>query len=235
MTNRNILECRSLSKRYSGGRTALENVSFNVPAGHIVGLLGPNGSGKTTFMKIANGLLVPSGGEVLIDGFRPGIETKRMVSYLPDANYLPEHMKVRELVSMFEDFYEDFDKERADEMIANLEIDPEQRLKTLSKGTREKVQLILAMSRQASVYMLDEPIGGIDPAARDYVLNTIIGNYNEDGAVLISTHLISDIEQILDDVIFINNGQVVLQKSVDEIREQEGKSVDEYFREVFRC
>lgn len=235
MRDRNILECRSLSKRYGGGRIALEDVSFSVPAGHIVGLLGPNGSGKTTFMKIANGLLVPSGGEVLIDGNRPGPETKEIVSYLPDAHYLPDWMKVRELVRMFEDFYQDFDREKAEDMIANLNIDPEQNLKTLSKGTREKVQLILAMSRRAAVYMLDEPIGGIDPAAREYVLNTIIGNYNEEGAVLISTHLISDIEQILDDVIFIRDGHMIMQKSVDEIREQEGKSVDEYFREVFRC
>jgi len=229
-----VLECKDLSKRY-GARTALEGVNISIPKGRIVGLLGPNGSGKTTFMKIANGLLVPSAGSISICGNAPGVETKKAISYLPDANYLPEWMTVSRLLKMYSEFFEDFDPAKAGDMIKRLGIDEKQHLKALSKGTREKVQLILAMSRAASLYMLDEPIGGIDPAARDYVLNTIIGNYNEEGSVLISTHLIRDIEQILDDVIFINNGHVVLCKSVDEIREENGMSVDEYFREVFRC
>lgn len=229
-----VLECRDLGKRY-GSKMALQGVNISIPKGRIVGLLGPNGSGKSTFMKIANGLLVPSSGSISICGNPPGVETKKVVSYLPDAAYLPEWMTVSRLLKMYTDFFEDFDHEKAAEMIKRLGIDEKQILRALSKGTREKVQLILAMSRRASLYMLDEPIGGIDPAARDYVLNTIIGSYNEEGSVLISTHLIRDIEQILDDVIFINNGQIVLCRSVDEIREENGMSVDEYFREVFRC
>ena len=232
--NEYILQCRDLSKKFSG-RPALNGINMDIPRGRIIGLLGPNGSGKTTFMKLANGLLVPSGGSILIDGHNPGPETKQAVSYLPDKDYLPDWMKVKDLVKMFTEFYKDFDHLKAQDMLQRLSINDGQRLKSLSKGTKEKVQLILAMSRQAQLYLLDEPIGGVDPAARDYILNTIISNYNENGTVIISTHLIADVEQVLDDVIFIKDGSIAACTSVDEIREKEGESVDEYFREVFRC
>ena len=232
--NEYILQCRDLSKKFSG-RPALNGINMDIPRGRIIGLLGPNGSGKTTFMKLANGLLVPSGGSILIDGHKPGPETKQAVSYLPDKDYLPDWMKVKDLVKMFTEFYKDFDHLKAQGMLQRLSINDGQRLKSLSKGTKEKVQLILAMSRQAQLYLLDEPIGGVDPAARDYILNTIISNYNENGTVIISTHLIADVEQVLDDVIFIKDGSIAACTSVDEIREKEGESVDEYFREVFRC
>ena len=227
-----ILQCRDLSCRF-GRNMALDHISLDIPRGKIIGLLGPNGSGKTTFMKIANGLLMPSSGELTIEGNRPGPETKKIVSYLPDRDYLPDWMKVEELLKLFEDFYDDFDRARAAEMIHSLGIDEKSRLRSLSKGTREKVQLILTMSRRAALYLLDEPIGGVDPAARDYILNTIISNYNPEGSVLITTHLIADIEQVLDIVLFIDRGQIVLNQSVDEIRQTYGKSVDRYFREVF--
>lgn len=232
--NEYILQCRDLTKKFSG-RPALNGINMDIPRGRIIGLLGPNGSGKTTFMKLANGLLVPSGGSILIDGHKPGPETKQVVSYLPDKDYLPDWMKVKDLVKMFTEFYKDFDHLKAQDMLQRLSINDGQRLKSLSKGTKEKVQLILAMSRQAQLYLLDEPIGGVDPAARDYILNTIISNYNENGTVIISTHLIADVEQVLDDVIFIKDGSIAACTSVDEIREKEGESVDEYFREVFRC
>jgi len=229
-----LLECRSLTKWYSNVE-ALSSINLTVGEGRIVGLLGPNGSGKTTLIKLASGLLKPTKGEILIDGFKPGVDTKPIVSYLPERTYLNEWMKVRDIIDFFADFYLDFDSVKAMEMISRLDINPEARLKTLSKGTKEKVQLILVMSRKAKLYLLDEPIGGVDPAARDYILNTIIGNYSERSTVIISTHLISDVERSIDDVIFINMGNVVLQSSVDEIRQNEGKSVDELFREVFRC
>ena len=232
--NEYILQCRDLSKKFSG-RPALNGINMDIPRGRIIGLLGPNGSGKTTFMKLANGLLVPSGGSILIDGHKPGPETKQAVSYLPDKDYLPDWMKVKDLVKMFTECYKDFDHLKAQDMLQRLSINDGQRLKSLSKGTKEKVQLILAMSRQAQLYLLDEPIGGVDPAARDYILNTIISNYNENGTVIISTHLIADVEQVLDDVIFIKDGSIAACTSVDEIREKESESVDEYFREVFRC
>jgi ABC-2 type transport system ATP-binding protein len=229
-----ILECKGLTKRF-GGVTALDNVSFEIESGRIVGLLGPNGSGKTTLIKLANDLLVPTSGEVLIDGMKPGIETKKIVSYLPDRTYFDERMKVDDCVKLFTDFYTDFDAAKATDMLASLGVMQDNHFKTLSKGTKEKVQLALIMSRAAKLYLLDEPIGGVDPAAREFILNTILRNYNEDAAVLISTHLIYDIEKILDDVIFLDQGRVIRIQSVDEIREQEGKSVDELFREVFRC
>lgn len=232
--NDNILMCRNLSKNF-GYFSALSGVNMNIPRGRIIGLLGPNGSGKTTFMKIANGLIVPSEGEILIGGHRPGPETKKIVSFLPATEYLPDWMSVENLVKFFSDFFEDFQQKTAEDMLNRLAINPKARLKTLSKGTKEKVQLILAMSREAELYLLDEPIGGVDPAARDYILNTIITNYNENASVIISTHLIADVEKVLDDVIFIQNGQITMCRSVDDIRETEGKSVDEYFREVFRC
>ena len=227
-------ECKSLCKRY-GNVQALDNVSFSIEPGRVVGLLGPNGSGKTTLIKLANGLLTPTGGELLINGQKPGKATRALVSYLPDRPCLPEWMSAEKLLNMFSDFYADFQRDKAREMLEKLGIDPKQKIKQMSKGTREKVQLILVMSRKAELYLLDEPIGGVDPATRDYILETIIRNYNPSASVVISTHLIADVEQVLDDVIFINRGRVVLKSSVDDIREQQGKSVDAYFREVFRC
>ena len=229
-----LLECRSLFKRY-GKLTALQNVNLTLERGKIIGLLGPNGSGKTTLIKLINGLITPTMGELYINGLKPCPETKAVIAYLPDKEYLPDYMKVCDLLDYFADFYDNFDKARAMEMLEHLQINPTLRFKTLSKGTKEKVQLILTMSRKADLYVLDEPIGGVDPAARDYILNTIISNYEENSTVLISTHLISDIENVLDDVIFIQNGQIVLHDTVDNIRINEGKSVDGLFREVFRC
>jgi ABC-2 type transport system ATP-binding protein len=229
-----ILVCNDLCKRY-GRVQALEHVSFQVEPGKIVGLLGPNGSGKTTLIKMANGLIGWDSGELLINGMAPCQATKSLVSYLPERTYLADWMSVAQLLAFFGDFYPDFQRERAIEMLEHLGIDQKQKIRQMSKGTREKVQLILVMSRQAKLYLLDEPIGGVDPATRDYILNTIIGNYNPEASVVISTHLIADVEQVLDEVIFINQGHVVLQQSVDSIREEQGKSVDQLFREVFRC
>ena len=229
-----ILECKALEKRY-GHVQALENVDLTVEPGRVVGLLGPNGSGKTTLLKLANGLLTPTSGEILIGGEKPGTNSRSIVSYLPDKQYLPEWMNVRQLMDFFADFYADFDRDRATEMLTRLGIDESRTVKQMSKGTREKVQLIMVMSRQAGLYLLDEPIGGVDPATRDYILDTIIRNYNPSAAVIISTHLIADVEQVLDDVIFINAGRVTIQSSVDAIREEHGMSVDAYFREVFKC
>ena len=229
-----ILECRNLSKSFGGVR-ALDGVNLSIEPGRVVGLLGPNGSGKTTLIKLANGLLTPSEGELLIAGHKPGPESKAIVSYLPDRTYLPDWMSVRQMLDFFEDFYADFKREKATEMLGRLSIDEHMHLGQMSKGTREKVQLILVMSREAGLYLLDEPIGGVDPATRDYILDTIIRNYNPSASVIISTHLIADVEAVLDEVIFINSGRIVLQKTVDEIREAHGKSVDAYFREVFKC
>ena len=229
-----ILECKELSKRF-GKTQALESINLAIEPGHVVGLLGPNGSGKTTLIKLANGLLTPTEGELLIGGEAPGKTTKALVSYLPDKEYLPEWMNVRQLMDFFADFYADFDRERAKAMLTRLGLDETQKVKHMSKGTREKVQLILVMSRQARLYLLDEPIGGVDPATRDYILDTILRNYNPEAAVVISTHLIADVEPVLDEVVFIQNGRVLLHSSVDAIREEHGMSVDQYFREVFRC
>lgn len=228
-----VLECKQLTKSY-GGVMALDHVDLTIEPGRIVGLLGPNGSGKSTLIKIANGLLVPSSGTVTIDGKKPGKETKAMVSYLPERTYLSDWMTVVQLLDFFCDFYPDFDRNAAEHMLTALQISPKLRIKQMSKGTREKVQLILVMSRKAKLYLLDEPIGGVDPATRDYILHTILTNYNEEASVVISTHLIADVENVLDDVIFINRGQVVLHSSVDDIRSEKGCSVDELFREVFR-
>ena len=229
-----ILECKDLSKRF-GTVQALDTVNLSIEPGRVIGLLGPNGSGKTTLLKLANGLLTPTDGEILIDGETPGKMSRSLVSYLPDKPYLADWMRVRQLLDFFEDFYDDFDRDRAMEMLLRLNIGEDMRIKEMSKGTREKTQLILVMSRKAKLYLLDEPIGGVDPATRDYILDTIIRNYNPDAAVVISTHLIADVEQVLDDVIFIDRGRVVLQSSVDEIRAERGMSVDQYFREVFKC
>ena len=228
------LECRALSKRY-GDTPALDGVNISVAPGRVVGLLGPNGSGKTTLIKLANGLLTPTAGEILICGEKPGPETKAVVSYLPDRCCLPEWMSARQLMDFYADFYDDFDRARAADMLSRLGLGEQLRVSQMSKGMKEKVQLILVMSRRARLYLLDEPIGGVDPATRDYILETIIRNYDEQASVVISTHLISDVENVLDDVIFLNNGKVTLQSSVDDIREQYGKSVDALFREVFRC
>ena len=229
-----ILQCRGLTKRYNYIE-ALSNVDLTIERGKIVGLLGPNGSGKTTLIKTASGLLVPTAGELTIDGKKPGVETKKIVSYLPERTYLSDWMRVNDVIGFFSDFYQNFDAKKAYEMLLRLNINPKTKLKTMSKGTKEKVQLILVMSRDADLYLLDEPIGGVDPAARDYILNTIITNYNENATVVISTHLISDIEKVLDEVVFISSGKVALQSSVDEIREGQQKSVDALFREVFKC
>lgn len=234
LDNSPILECRNLVKSYANSE-ALKGINLSIKRGRIVGLLGPNGSGKSTLIKLANGLLTPSSGDILIAGNKPGIETKKIVSYLPERTYLNDWMKVSDIITFFKDFYDNFNPEKAYAMLEKLNINPNDKLKTMSKGTKEKVQLILVMSREADLYLLDEPIAGVDPAARDYILNTIITNYNENATIIISTHLISDIERILDDVVFISYGNIFLTKSVDEIRENEGKSVDTLFREVFRC
>lgn len=230
-----ILECKGLSKQYSRGLYALKNLNITLERGQIIGLLGPNGSGKTTLIKLINDVLIPTEGKILINGCEPGIESKKIISYLPDRTYLDKSMKIIDIVSYFADFYDNFVTERAYRMLKDLDIDPSARLKNLSKGTQEKVALILVMSRDADLFILDEPIGGVDPAARDYILHTILSNYNENATILLSTHLIQDIENILDRVIFIQNGQLVLNASVDEIRMEQKKSVDTLFREVFKC
>lgn len=229
-----ILSTKNLTKSF-GKKAALSEVSLEIPRGRIIGLLGPNGSGKSTFIKLATGLLVPSSGEITIDGVAPGVETKAKISYLPERTYLNSWMRVEDIIAFFEDFYADFNRIKAENMLRDLDINPRDRLKTMSKGTKEKVQLILVMSRQAELYLLDEPIGGVDPAARDYILNTIINNYQENAAVVISTHLIADIEQVLDEIIFISKGTITLTSTVDEIREKYNQSVDGLFREVFKC
>ncbi len=228
-----ILRCENLSKHY-GSLVALDKINLTLENGRIVGLLGPNGSGKTTLIKLINGLLTPTGGSVTVCGNAPGTETKRIVAYLPDNSFLNSWMTVEQIVEQFTDFFADFRPKLAYEMLARLEIPPKRKLKALSKGNKEKVSLILTMSRNALLYVLDEPIAGVDPATRDYIISTILNNYNPEATVLISTHLISDIESVLDEVLFINNGHIVLQKSVDEIRAENGKSVDELFREVFK-
>ena len=228
-----LLRCDGITKKY-GPLIALNNIDLSIEGGRVIGLLGPNGSGKTTLIKLINGLLTPTSGSLTVCGGAPGVETKKVVAYLPDSNYLNSWMTVGQLVDMFCDFYEDFRRDTAIEMLTRLGITTGVRLKTLSKGNKEKVSLILVMSRSAKLYVLDEPIAGVDPATRDYIISTIIGNYNPEASVIISTHLISDIEQVLDEVIFINNGNIVLHKSVDAIREESGKSADELFREVFK-
>ncbi len=231
----NLVELIEVSKSYDKQKFAVDNVTLSLPKGRIIGLLGPNGSGKTTLIKMMNGLLNPTSGKILINGKPVGPETKARVAYLPDRTYLTGNQTILQILDYFVDFYSDFSKEKAFAMLASLGIDPKSRMKNLSKGTKEKVQLILVMSRNADLYILDEPIAGVDPAARDYILRTIIDNYNPEATVLISTHLISDIEQVLDEVIFVRYGKLVLYTSVDNIREQKGKSVDAYFREVFAC
>ena len=229
-----IVQISGLNKSY-GYKQIIKDMNLNLEGGKIIGLLGPNGSGKSTLIKILGGVLKPDSGNVTIDGKQIGIDTKRIVSYLPERTYLSPSMKVREAISMFADFYEDFRTERAEEMLNRLNINLNDTIKSLSKGTREKVQLVLVMSRDALVYLLDEPMGGVDPAAREYILKTILSNYNENACVIISTHLISDVEKVLDQVLFIQNGNVILDSTVDEIRDEKKESVDALFREVFTC
>lgn len=228
------LVCEGLCKDY-GSIRALNHVDLSLSEGKIVGLLGPNGSGKTTLIKMASRLLVPSDGKITICGEVPSEKTKAIVSYLPDRNVLPEYMNCDELVQMYQDFFSDFESGRAYEMLGSLNIDPKMPLRKMSKGTREKVQLILTMSRRAKLYLLDEPIAGVDPAARDYILRTIISNYDENATVLISTHLIADVENVLDEAVFLKEGRIILHENADELKEKTGKSIDEYFREVFAC
>lgn len=231
-----ILECKGLCKSYKAGVPVLQNMELSIPKGKIVGLLGPNGCGKSTLIKIVAGLLVPNSGGVLVDGTPIGEATKAMVSYLPERTYFNSWMRVHELIDYFADFYEDFDAAKAYRLLEDLSISPGSRLKTLSKGTKEKVQLVLVMSRRAKLYLLDEPIAGVDPAAREYILGTIVGNYDPESTIIITTHLITDVEQVLDDFVFVSRGgQILKQGSVEEAREENGCSLDALFREVFRC
>ena len=232
--NELLVTCTGLTKYY-GQKPALTGVNLELGRGRIVGLLGPNGSGKTTFIKILCGLLQPTDGAILIDGQPAGPYTKSVISYLPDRMYFADWMKATDLFDLFADFYADFDRTKALNMCASLGVTPSDRIKSMSKGTKEKVQLVMVMARKAQLYLLDEPIAGVDPAARDFILNTILTNYNEEGTVLISTHLISDIETVLDEVVFLKDGSVTLHDGVDSIREREGKSVDALFREIFRA
>ena len=230
-----IFETKALSKFYAKNSVAaLCNVDLALGTGRIVGLLGPNGSGKTTLIKIANGLLTPTRGELLIDGMKPGTDTKRIVSYLPDKEFLPEWMSVKRALSYYADFFPDFRRDMAETMLSDLKVDLKSKIKTLSKGNREKVMLIVAMCREAKVYLLDEPLAGVDPAARTYILDTIVSKHAPDSTVIISTHLIADVESVLDDVIFLKNGVIELFGNADEIREREGKTIDELFREVYK-
>ncbi len=229
-----VLEIKNVHKKYLS-HSVLEGVGFSIPRGKIVGLLGPNGCGKTTILKLISGLLQLDEGEIRINGICPGQQTKSMISYLPERSYLNDWMKIYDILNLFSDFYTDFDRERAEQMLTDLKISKEEKLKTMSKGTKEKVQLILVMSRRASLYLLDEPIGGVDPATREYILHTILKNFDENSSILITTHLIQDVETIFDQVLFLNQGKIVIDGEVDEIREKYGKSIDGLFREVFRC
>lgn len=229
-----VLEIKNVHKKYLS-HSVLEGVGFSIPRGKIVGLLGPNGCGKTTILKLISGLLQLDEGEIRINGICPGQQTKSMISYLPERSYLNDWMKISDILNLFSDFYADFDRERAEQMLTDLKISKEEKLKTMSKGTKEKVQLILVMSRRASLYLLDEPIGGVDPATREYILHTILKNFDENSSILITTHLIQDVETIFDQVLFSNQGKIVIDGEVDEIREKYGKSIDGLFREVFRC
>lgn len=232
----NILECRNLSKAYKHNNFVIKDLNFGIPAGRIVGLLGPNGCGKSTLIKMVAGILQPNSGEILVDGMPVGEESKAIISYLPERTYFNSWMRVDELIAYFDEFYADFDPQRAFKLLEDLGINTRSKLKTLSKGTKEKVQLVLVMSRQASIYLLDEPIAGVDPAAREYILSTIVSNYNPEASIIITTHLISDVEQVLDDFIFLSYGGKILKcGNAEEARNESGQSLDELFREVFRC
>ena len=234
MNNMKLLEVKDISKSFEQ-KEVLKNISFNIEQGKIVGLLGKNGAGKTTLIKLLNDLLTPTTGEILIKGNKVGVESKKIISYLPERTYLNKRMKVREILSYFKDFYEDFDVDKAKRLLKDLDLDINQSLTKMSKGMQEKVQLVLVMSREADIYILDEPLGGVDPATRDYILDTILSNFNENSSIIISTHLISDIERILDEVIFIDKGKIILQSDADKLRRKEKSSIDEIFRRMFKC
>ena len=234
MSNMKILEINNLNKSFDN-KEILKNINLNIQRGKIIGLLGKNGVGKTTLIKIINDLLTPTSGEILIKGQKIGVETKKVISYLPERTYLNKQMKVSEVISYFEDFYDNFDSKKAKKLLKDLDLDINQKLTKMSKGMQEKVQLVLVMSRNADLYVLDEPLGGVDPATRDYILDTILSNFNENASVIISTHLISDIEKILDEVIFIDKGKIVLQSDADKLRTKENASIDEIFRRMFKC
>ncbi len=229
-----LLECRNVCKNY-GKREVLKDVNISLPSGKIVGLLGKNGSGKTTLIKAINGLLSLDKGEILVDGHKIGVDSKKVISYLPERTYLNMHKTVKDIIEYFSDFYEDFDKDKAYKLLSNLKIQAADKLSIMSKGMKEKVQLVLVMSRKAKLYILDEPMGGVDPATRDYILDTILSNFDEGSTILMSTHLISDIERVLDEVIFIDDGKIIKSESADKMRKESGKSIDEVFREEFRC
>lgn len=232
----NILQCKNVTKAYRKNFPVLYNFNLEIPAGKIVGLLGPNGCGKSTLMKLVSGLLQPDSGEICVGGYPVGENSKALVSYLPERTYFNSWMRVEELVKYFEEFYADFDTERAYKLLSDLDINPKAKLKSLSKGTKEKVQLILVMSRNAKLYLLDEPIAGVDPAAREYILSTIVSNYNPEASIIITTHLITDVEQVLDDFVFLSyGGKIIKAGNAEEARNESGKSLDELFREVFRC
>ena len=234
MSNMKILEINNLNKSFDN-KEILKDINLSIQSGKIIGLLGKNGVGKTTLIKLINDLLTPTSGEILINGQKIGVETKKVISYLPERTYLNKQMKVSEVISYFEDFYDNFDSKKAKKLLKDLDLDINQKLSKMSKGMQEKVQLVLVMSRSADLYILDEPLGGVDPATRDYILDTILSNFNENASVIISTHLISDIEKILDEVIFIDKGQIVLQSDADKLRNKENASIDEIFRRMFKC
>lgn len=229
-----LLECINLNKNY-GKKNVLKDINLTIPRGKIIGLLGKNGTGKSTLIKLINDLLTPTSGKILVNGNEIGVESKRIISYLPERTYLDKSMTVKEVVKFFKEFYDNFDTEKAKKLLADLDLDMNQKLSKMSKGMQEKVQLVLVMSRKADLYILDEPLGGVDPATRDYILDTILTNFNDGASVIISTHLIADIERILDEVIFIDKGKIVLQSDSDEIRKKEGESIDEIFRRMFKC
>ncbi|WP_027399695.1 ABC transporter ATP-binding protein [Anaerovorax odorimutans] len=229
-----LIKITDLTKKYKN-KTALSNVNLQLESGHIIGLLGPNGSGKTTLIKIITGVIKDYKGTVAIEGNKPGEKSKALVSYLPDTSYFSSWMTPSDMISLFKDFYSDFDEKKCIDMLHKLGLNENQKIKSMSKGMIEKFQLCLVMSRNAKLYILDEPIGGVDPAARDFILDTILTNYNEDATIIMSTHLISDVERIFDTVLFLKDGEIVLQGDIDNIRESEGKSIDELFREVFKC
>ena len=231
-----VLECRDLTKSYKKGVPVIKNLNLTIPSGKIVGLLGPNGCGKSTLIKLASGLLQADSGEILVDGYPVGDISKSLVSYLPERTYFNSWMRVSELVTYFSEFYADFDSDRAYKLLEDLGIEKKAKLRTLSKGTKEKVQLVLVMSRNAKLYLLDEPIAGVDPAAREYILSTIVSNYNPDSSIIITTHLITDVEQVLDDFVFLSfGGQVLMAGNAEETRNEHGKSLDQLFREAFKC
>lgn len=229
-----LLICKGVNKNY-GDKKVLKDVNFSIPRGKIIGLLGKNGAGKSTLIKLINDLLTLDSGEILIDGKKIGVESKKIISYLPERTYLDKSMTVNEVIDMFSEFYDNFDSKKARRLLKDLKLDVNSKLSKMSKGMQEKVQLVLVMSRNALLYILDEPLGGVDPATRDYILDTILTNFNEGASIIISTHLIADIERILDEVIFIDNGKIDLIEEADKLREKEKTSIDEIFRRKFKC